>query len=75
MPGRTDSRASRHGTQIWFSLERRRTRSDEAHLAQQDVQELRDLVQVRGPQEPADPGDARITVDFEMRAVGVIERY
>ena len=35
-------------------------RSDQAHVAPQDVPELGDLVDARGPQQPADAGDACI---------------
>ena len=37
-----------------------RPRPDQAHVAAQDVQQLRQFVEMRGPHEPADPRDARV---------------
>ena len=38
-------------------------RSDEAHVALEDVEELGQLVHGRRPQDPADPGDPGIALD------------
>src|SRR5262245_57782440 len=47
----------------------RRPRADEAHVATQDVPELRQLVEREPPEDAADAGDARVAlVDGEARA-------
>src|SRR5271157_74637 len=43
----------------------RRSRTDKAHVAQKDVDQLRHLVQARLPQYPADPGDPGIVLRLE----------
>src|SRR3954469_19684916 len=42
------------------------TRADEAHLAAQDVQQLRQLVQRRAAQAPPDARDARVVAYLEQ---------
>ena len=42
-----------------------RARPDQAHLALQDVPELRQLVEARVAQEAADPGDPRVVVELQ----------
>ena len=51
----------------------RRSRAHQAHLAQQDVHELRDLVDARHAQEAPDARHARIAVDLEHRAVALVQ--
>src|SRR5919108_2096286 len=46
-------------------VEDERPRADEAHLSDEDVQKLRQLVESKAPQELADPRDARIVDDLE----------
>ena len=45
---------------------KRRTRSDEAHLAAQHVDQLGQLVEAGLSEKPADRGDARILVHLEQ---------
>ena len=47
-------------------LEDERPRADEAHLAAQDVEQLRQLVERGAAQEPADARDARVVGDLEQ---------
>src|SRR5882672_350225 len=44
-----------------------RARTDQAHVALQDVEELGELVNRETPQEPADAGHARIVLDLVDR--------
>src|SRR5436190_13338390 len=46
--------------------ERQRARPDETHLAAQDVEELRDLVERESSQDGAERGDARIAPQLEQ---------
>lgn len=46
-----------------------RPRSDEAHFARKNIEQLRQLVQTRFAQEIAYRRDARIIVDFELRMI------
>ena len=48
-------------------LERRRSRADERHVAAQDVEQLRELVEARRAQEPSHPRDPRVVRDLEVR--------
>ena len=48
--------------------QRQRPRADEAHLAAQDVEHVRDLVEREAPQEPPDARHARVVADLEQRA-------
>ncbi len=50
-----------------------RTRADDAHLAAQDVDQLRQLVEAEPAQEAPDPGDARVVGELEHRVAQVIE--
>src|SRR5580658_8148099 len=46
-----------------------RARPHERHIAQQDVEELRQLIDARFPQEPADARNARVVLDLERRPI------
>ncbi len=75
MPGRTLNRASRHGGQNWFSLYglgRGPTIDMSPH---QHVPELRQLVEIVLAQHLADAREARIVLDVELRAVGLVQRF
>ena len=50
------------------------SRPDEAHLATQDVEDLRELIQRRAAQEPPDPGDAWVVGDLEQPVTGLVQR-
>src|SRR6185312_3953452 len=50
-----------------------RTRTDQAHLAAQHVDQLRQFVDARPPYEPADPRDPRV-VDGRPRGLAVLFR-
>eukprot|EP01136_Pigoraptor_vietnamica_P003704 Opistho-1_new@33256 len=50
-------------------------RPDPAHLAAQDVHDLRQLVDARPAQEPAEPGDARIIVAGHRRAPRILGHF
>ena len=52
----------------------RRARSDEAHVADEHVQELRQLVDRVLAQDPAHPRHARIALDLEHRARLLVQR-
>src|SRR5437870_1046900 len=52
--------------------DRQRTGPDEAHLAAQDVQHLRDLVERVLAEERADARDARVVLDLEERSGGLV---
>ena len=52
--------------------ERQRPRPHEAHLAAQDVDDLRNLVQRETPQDPPHPGDPRVVSDLEQRPAGFV---
>ena len=52
--------------------QRQRPRADEAHLAAQDVPELRDLVEREPAQHRADGRHARVLADLEERPVGLV---
>src|SRR4029453_13591443 len=47
---------------------RQRAGADEAHLAAEDVRELRQLVERELPEQAADAGHARVVADLEERA-------
>src|SRR5438552_7841098 len=53
-------------------LGERRPRPDQAHLALQDVQELRELVQAVAPEPPSDAGDPWILADLEERTRSLV---
>ena len=50
----------------------RRTRPDDAHIAAQDIDELRQLVERVLAQEAAEAGDAGIVGDLEQDAVALV---
>ena len=50
----------------------RRTRTDDAHVAAQNIEELRQLIQRILAQESAQPGDARVVGDLEQHAVALV---
>jgi hypothetical protein len=52
--------------------ERTGPRSDHRHMAQKDIDELGEFVQVRLAQDATNPRDPRIVVDEELGAVGLI---
>src|SRR5437870_9435836 len=52
--------------------DRQRAGTDQAHLAPQDVQYLRDLVERVLAEERADPGHARVVLDLEERTRGLV---
>ena len=49
----------------------RRARADQAHLPAHDIDQLRQLVEVRSAQEGSQPGDARVGGDREPDALGL----
>ena len=49
-----------------------RTRADQRHLALEHVDQLGQLVERAGPQEPADREDPRVFLDLEEHAVGLV---
>ena len=50
-----------------------RPRADQRHLAAQDVEELRQLVDRPAAQEAADGRDARVVADLEERALLLVQ--
>ena len=52
-----------------------RARADDAHVAAQDVDELRQLVEAEAAQQPPDPGDPRIGAQLEHRLGQVLEHH
>src|SRR2546430_15989669 len=58
------------GFQVALELGPLRPRSDEAHIAAHDVQELRKLIQARRPQEASYTSDARVAARSELRSRG-----
>src|SRR6266496_4376114 len=52
--------------------QRQRPRADERHLAAQDVQHLRQLVERIPADEPADARDPRVVLDLEQRSRGFV---
>ena len=52
--------------------QRQRPRADEAHLAAQDVEHVRELVEREAAQEPPDARHARVVADLEERALGLV---
>ena len=51
---------------------RERPGPDEAHLALEDVDDLRDLVEREAAEDTPDAGDARIVTDLEERTLGLV---
>src|SRR3954447_10862644 len=51
----------------------RRPRPDERHVAADDVEQLRQLVERVAPQELADASDARVVLHLEQQTVGLVE--
>src|SRR5581483_5834100 len=47
---------------------------DDAHLAPQDVHELRQLVELKAPDHPAHPRDTRVGGDLEQAVGALVER-
>src|SRR5215831_2462200 len=54
-------------------VQRQRSRADEAHLALDHVEQLRQLVHAVAPDETAEPGSTGIVTDLENRAVHLVE--
>src|SRR3712207_1647163 len=52
-----------------------RPRPDERHLALEDVDELRELVERVPAEEAAHGGDARVLVQLELHGVALVERH
>ncbi len=50
-------------------------RADEAHVAEQHVDELRQLVEARPAQQPADARHARVVVELEHRLAELVEGH
>ena len=50
----------------------RRPRPDEAHLAEQDVPDLRQLIEAGRSQDPADAGQPRVVGDLEGVALDLV---
>src|SRR5699024_8570718 len=69
-----DEHATRGATVVRRDLAgERRARADEAHVAAQDVEELRQLVEGVAAQQPAERGDARVVAQLEQRARALVE--
>ena len=68
MPGSTSVARAVPVLEQRVVAERQRPRADEAHLAAQDVDELRQLVEREAAQEPPDARHARVVADLEERA-------
>src|SRR4029079_16079640 len=67
---RSDAQTAAEGTVKALGLpDRKRPRTHEAHVAEQDVEELRQLVEAGAAQEPAESRDPRVVVDLETGAV------
>ena len=64
MPGLTVSRSSRCRPYFSTSSRRDHPRADQPHLPEQDVEELRQLVEAVLAQPPADPRDARVVLEL-----------
>ena len=73
MPGVRCSRRRCQPCDLRVLVDDQRPRPDQAHLAAQHVDELRQLVERRRAQEPPDARDARIVGDLE-EPVGLVER-
>ena len=63
------------GTVALDQLDLLRARADDAHVAAQDVDELRQLVEAEAAQQPPHPGDARIGPQLEHRLVQLLEQH
>ena len=72
IPGSTRYRAPVPVLEQPVVPERERSRADEAHLALDDVDDLRDLVEREAAQEPADARDPRVVADLEERALRLV---
>src|SRR5207253_9523369 len=55
-------------------LARKRSRSDQRHVAAEDIPELRQLIQAAAAKKLPEPRDPRISAQFECRAVLFAER-
>jgi O-antigen ligase len=53
-----------------YLIRYRRARTNEAHLATHDVDQLRQFVEMRSPQEAPQPGDARVGLNRKPNAFG-----
>src|SRR5260221_118130 len=51
---------------------RQRTRSDERHLAAENVENVRDLIEREAPQDTAHPRDPRVVADLEQRTACLV---
>ena len=51
----------------------KRARTDQAHVAFQHIEELRQLIDAHFPQELPDTSNARIILELEHRATGLVE--
>ena len=71
MPGVRCRRRRSRPLDLRVLVEDERARADEAHLAAQDVEQLRQLVERRAAQEAADARDPRVVGDLEQ-AVGLV---
>src|SRR5688500_16417456 len=79
LPHAADARAHREpglapGNADLVLSERRRARADEAHLADDDVEQLRQLVEADAAQPGADTRDPRIALDLELRPIDLVRR-
>ncbi len=74
IPGRTLSLASRQGGQILILLARAGPRAHDGHVAEQHVDELRQLVEIIFPQHLADRREARVLLHVKLRAVCLVLR-
>ena len=72
MPGRTQVAVVQLGRELGDLLAQRRAGADEAHVALQDVEQLRQLVEARPAQHVADPGDPGVTGELEQRAGALV---
>ena len=73
MPGFTERRLRNNHSYRSDFIRQGRARTNQTHLAAQDIEQLRQFINAGFAQKPADAGDARIVFDFECRAVPFIE--
>ena len=75
MPGFTSQPEAVLGTVALDQLDLLRARPDHAHVATQDVDQLRHLVQAQAAQHPPRSGDPRIGPQLEHRLGQVLEHH